>query len=192
MARPAARARSGARWADAAWCAVRLGGPVGRGEGPFSRSVSMLWRPAGGAGAPSFALGRLDGVCAPRPRGPYVCDVHLRVNPNAPARAAWAEYADVLVVRQPLAPAEARRRATELIARYPGCLVAAVSDSREGCALAVRGGDDVLVVRWHPSTELIASVAHAWLTAGGSWAGLRSVGLSLRAVRAVRACAPDR
>lgn len=181
--RPPAPVRTGARWADAAWCSVRFGGPAGRGEGPVSRSVSVHWRPVDTAGAPVFVLGRVDGTSAVGLRGRYVCDVHLRVNPDAPAQAERAEYADVLVVREPLTPMAARRRATELIARYPGCLVAAVPDSSRGCALASRGGGDVLVVRWHPSADLVASVAHAWLSAGGSWAGLRSVGLSAREQR---------
>lgn len=178
--RRAAPAPSGARWADAAWCAVRLGRPSGLGRGPVSRPVSVLWRPVGGAGsAPCHVLFRLDGGVE-GPREPYACDVHLRVNPDAPGQRHTACCADVLVVREPLAPAAARSRATELIARYPGALVAAVPDSSHGCALAVRDGADTWAVRRPLPADLLASVAHAWLSGGGSRAGLRSVGIPVR------------
>ncbi|MFF2185884.1 hypothetical protein [Streptomyces sp. NPDC058155] len=176
--------RTGARWADAAWCAVRFGRPAGRGRGPVFRPVSVLWRPVGVAGTPALApchgLARLDGYVE-QLRGPYACDVHLRVNPDASEQMDRARYADVLVVREPLAPTAAHRRANELIARYPGCLVAAVPDSSRGCALAVRDGADVWAVRRQLPVDLLASVAHTWLSAGGSRAGLRSVGISVRA-----------
>ncbi|QHY97274.1 hypothetical protein SSPS47_19385 [Streptomyces sp. S4.7] len=158
--RPPAPARSGARWADAAWCAVRFGRPGGRGRGPVSRPVSVLWRPVGGAGAPAsvpcHTLARLDGAFE-GPREPYACDVHLRVDPDASERRDTVWYADVLVVREPLTTTAARRRATELIARYPGSLVAAVPDSSHGCVLAVRDGADV----WADRRRLPANLAGA-------------------------------
>lgn len=200
-ARPPAPARAGTQWADAVWCAVRFGRPAGRGRGLVSRTVSMLWRPVGGAGAPASGpgtgtgpgpghavgqvVGRLDGPVG-HLRGRYVCDVHLRVNPDAREQANRALYADVLVVREPLGPAAAHRRAKELIARYPGCLVVAVPDTSRGSALAMRDGADAWTVRRRLPADLAASVAHTWLSAGGPPAGLRSVGIR------VRACAADR
>ncbi|MFC8826804.1 hypothetical protein ACFT9I_15840 [Streptomyces sp. NPDC057137] len=190
--RPPAPVRTGARWADAAWCAVRFGRPVGRGRGLASRSLALLWRPVGGGACASdwapcqahgcvtcHARARLDGP-VDHLRGPYAWDVHLRVNPDAPEQADSARYADVLVVRESLAPAAAHRRANELLVRYPGCLVVAVPDSSRGCALAVRDGGDAWAVRRQLPADLIASVAHSWLSAGGSRAGLRAAGISVR------------
>ncbi|WP_446039452.1 hypothetical protein [Streptomyces sp. SID1121] len=101
------------------------------------------------------------------------------VNPDAPGGAGRAEYADVLVAQAPLPPVAARARAEELVARWPGCLVAAVPEGDGGCALGARGGAGVVLPAWAaPAPALVvASVAHAWLVAGSSLGDLRSVAL---------------
>ncbi|MET9479823.1 hypothetical protein [Streptomyces sp. NPDC006638] len=105
------------------------------------------------------------------------CDVHLLVNPDAPGGDGRAEYADVLVARVPVLPVAARARAEELVARWPGCLVAAVPEVGGGCALGARGGGSVVLPAWaaHAPAPVVASVAHAWLVAGGSLGDLRAV-----------------
>ncbi|WP_326811007.1 hypothetical protein OIE62_23425 [Streptomyces scopuliridis] len=114
--------------------------------------------------------------------------MHLWVNPDAPGEADRVEYADVLVSRTPLPPRAALHRANELIARHPGCLVAAVPDSGNGCVLGTRRGGGVLIPAW-PGADgarrpappyAVAAVVHAWLVAGEPLESLRSVRLRER------------
>ncbi|MFJ9027680.1 hypothetical protein ACIRQP_04005 [Streptomyces sp. NPDC102274] len=179
---------------DAAWCAVRFGArrpSVDAGSdahtGLVTVSASVIWRAATGHGLVSV---RLDAVSAAAGSRPYLsgdrpCDVHLWVDPDAPGEAEQVEYADVLVPRTPLPPTAARRRANELIARYPGCLVAAVPDSENGCVLGARYGGGIVIPAW-PGADgsrrpappyAVAAVAHAWLVAGEPLESLRSVRL---------------
>ncbi|MFD8608826.1 hypothetical protein [Streptomyces sp. NPDC059631] len=131
------------------------------------------------------------------PSDGLACDVHLRADPDAPGRPELAEHADVLVSRVPLPAPAARARVDDLLARHPGCLVAAVPGVGTGYVLGVRG---VFGVRGGPAdgpgtrhtgpapygtgrhepgpyaaTDLAASVLHAWLAAGGAREALRAV-----------------
>ncbi|MET9142820.1 hypothetical protein [Streptomyces sp. NPDC004042] len=121
------------------------------------------------------------------PSDGLACDVHLRADPDAPGPPELAEHADVLVSRVPLPAPAARARVDDLLARHPGCLVAAVPGVGTGYVLGVRG---VFGVRGGPAdgpgtrhtgpapyaaTDLAASVLHAWLAAGGAREALRAV-----------------
>ncbi|MFI1825011.1 hypothetical protein ACH41E_00980 [Streptomyces sp. NPDC020412] len=175
----------------AAWTTVCFHPARSRGRAG-GRPVSLVWRsdvargpvlvrttavpdPAGqGAGAAAA------GGC-PDPRGGRPpCDVHLRADPDG---SELAHHADVLVARAPLPPSAARRRARELLAAHPGCLVVAVPDVTAGCVVGVRdGAGGARCVRSRPDgpraavpTPLFASVVHAWVVAGSPLHELRSV-----------------
>lgn len=157
-------------------CTGSLGGMVAVG-------ASVGWRSVTGSGVVRVRVDAavpLDGRWSGFSRE-QACDVHLLVNPDAPGGARRAEYADVLVARAPLPSVAARARAEQLVARWPGCLVAAVSDRGGGCALGARGGGSVVlpagaaVGRFPAPPFVVASVAHAWVVAGGSSGDLRSV-----------------
>lgn len=178
---------------DADWSTVRLGARrIDCGSDVVSVPASVARRSMTGH-SPAFA--RLDAAPgatdshAYRP-GCRACDTHLWVDPDAPGGVRWAEYADVLVARTARSPGAARCRADELLARYPGCLVAAVPDTEQGYALTVRGGEAGSLWAVPGAAEagltaqphIVASVVHAWLVAGGS----------LKALRSVRLSAPDR
>ncbi|WP_371536296.1 hypothetical protein OG210_12245 [Streptomyces sp. NBC_00466] len=178
---------------DISWCDVRFGAP--RVAGAEARPglpgdrivvpVAVGWRSAAGYGSASVLLFTAAGISGSRPRlfGTRLTDTHLRMNPDAPRQAGRAEYADVLVTRTPLPSALARRRADMLMARYPGCLVAAVPDAGNTLVLGVRGSGGGVLSAWpagaapgrRVAPHVIASVLHAWLVAGGTPAALRSV-----------------
>lgn len=179
---------------DAAWCAVRFGARRTsidvRSDGHaglVTVPASIIWRSATGHGLVSVRLDAVPSAARsrPYPSGHGPCDLHLWVNPDAPGEAEQVEYADVLVARTPLPPQAARCRANELIARHPGCLVAAVPDSENGCVLGTRRGGGVVIPAW-PGADgagrpappcAVAAVVHAWLVAGETLESLRSVRL---------------
>ncbi|MGW6236297.1 hypothetical protein [Streptomyces sp. NPDC055094] len=192
---------------DAAWCAVRFGvrgtsADAGvrstsadvcsdrRRTGLVTVSASISWRSATAHGLVAVRLDAAPEAAGsrPYPSGHGPCDLHLWVNPDAPGEADRVEHADVLVSRTPLPPRAARHRANELIARHPGCLVAAVPDSENGCVLGTRRGGGVVIPAW-PAEDgawcpapphAVAAVVHAWLVAGEPLESLRSVRLRER------------
>ncbi|MFC9649540.1 hypothetical protein [Streptomyces sp. NPDC056937] len=181
---------------DAAWCAVRFGVRRTSSEvrsdgrtGLVTVSASIVWRSATGDGLVTVRLDAVSEAAGSRPYPPGhgPCDLHLWVNPDAPGEADQVEYADVLVSRTPLPPSAARRHANELIVRHPGCLVAAVPDSENGCVLGTRRGGGVVIpacagadgARPAPPYA-VAAVVHAWLVAGEPLESLRSVRLRER------------
>ncbi|MEU5973832.1 hypothetical protein [Streptomyces sp. NPDC047315] len=183
----------------AAWTAVcfhpaRPGAAASRGR-DADRPLLLVWRSDVTRGpvlvrstavpSPDGPEGRGPDPC-PYPRdGRPPCDVHLRADPGG---SELAHHADVLVGRVPLPPAEARRRARELLVAHPGCLVVAVPVITAGCVVGVRdGAGGAWCVRSQPDdpgvaipTPVFASVVHAWVVAGGSPRELRSVSLVRR------------
>ncbi|MEU9608899.1 hypothetical protein [Streptomyces sp. NPDC048057] len=179
-----------AAWAAVCFHPARSGAASRRGGG---RPAFLMWRSDVARG---LVLVRSTAVPAPDPcpdpapcpyprGGRPPCDVHLRADPVG---SQLALHADVLVDRTPLPPAEAHRRARELLVAHPGCLVAAVPDVAAGCVVGVRdGGGGVWCARSRPDghgvavpTPVFASVVHAWVAAGGAPRELRSVSLVSR------------
>ncbi|MFF2651433.1 hypothetical protein [Streptomyces sp. NPDC058045] len=103
---------------------------------------------------------------------------------SSPGGARLMECADVLVSSGALAPDAARRRVRELLAGHPGCLAAAVPATAAGCAVGVRARTGALSFVRLDGTDApvppqaVASLAHAWVVAGGSLGALRSVSLA--------------
>lgn len=153
-----------------------------------SGAVSVVWRSDTGHGTAlvSWAPGASSARCADH-TGRFPCDVHLWADPDLDldplCRAVLAECADVLVGHVPLPPFAASRQVSDLLVRYPGCLVAAVPTSGIGGAVVgVRdpagevgfvsvGCEDTGAAGAH----LVAAVTHAWITAGRASGALRSV-----------------
>jgi hypothetical protein len=103
-------------------------------------------------------------------------DVHLRADPDV----GWGqEWADVLVGSAPVPSGAARGQVMKLLGRFPGCLVAAVPDTRDGCVLGARGGAVLSVIpvgaRGMWGWSVVASFLHGWLVSGGVEQGLKSV-----------------
>ncbi|MGW8376608.1 hypothetical protein [Streptomyces sp. ODS28] len=133
---------------------------------------------------------------------------HLSVDPDATGSARWTPYADVLASTTSLPAGAARRRVAVLLARHPGCLVAAVPVRGGACCLSVRGGPLLIAPRGPSSTHVLASALHDWLVAGGRCGDLHTVTLyadgrpvvlhvvhrrpAVRTRRAVRPAAPRR
>jgi hypothetical protein len=76
----------------------------------------------------------------------------------------------------------------EVLARFPGCLVAAVPTTDGGCVVGARDGERVgvaVVDNRFPLTagEFVAATSflHGLLVLDGSWAGLRWIGMSVHA-----------
>jgi acarbose 7IV-phosphotransferase len=105
----------------------------GRGREPLVLFVDPGQVLAGTASASTLVLVR-EGT---RPAGadgsfavPAFIDRHVIADLDNPRHAPWLEMADVLVSAlgvQPVSPAE---RLTSILRRFPGCLVAAVTDGR--------------------------------------------------------------
>ncbi len=153
-------------------------------------SVSVAVRaPAVGAGSVRAAYGAVHrvrvGLLLPGSGRPVV-DRHLRV--TTPAPRPWPRLADVLAV-----PGADTAAACDVAGRHPGAAVVAVYRDGEGCGLRLGGphgsGGALLELAARRSAgicwETWASLAHAWLVAGLSVAGLASA-----AVRVVRRPVP--
>lgn len=114
----------------------------------------------------------------------HPCDVHLRAVAESFEGLDLSEQADVLVGRAPLPAAEAGRRVEDLLARYPGCLVAAVPVLNAGCLVGLRDKSGrVFIIRPESdrpggtvSPETAASVLHAWVSGGRPARELRALG----------------
>ncbi|MEE1938946.1 hypothetical protein V1L54_05875 [Streptomyces sp. TRM 70361] len=113
-------------------------------------------------------------------------DVHVCADPDRRGAERWYECADVLSARRPLPARRAECRAADLLARHPGCLVAAVPRTDGGCAAGVRGRGLLAVLPPAGTVSLsarqrcaIASFLHAWLVAGRPVDALCAVGLGV-------------
>ncbi|MFG2291264.1 hypothetical protein ACGFOU_34955 [Streptomyces sp. NPDC048595] len=165
---------------------------AGSGAGIDTVSVAVsvsVCAPAAGAGSVRAAYGAVHrvrvGLLLPGSGRPVV-DRHLRV--TTPAPRPWPRLADVLAV-----PGADTAAACDVAGRHPGAAVVAGYRDGEGCGLRLGGpygsGGALLELAARRSAgicwETWASLAHAWLVAGLSVAGLASA-----AVRVVRRPVP--
>jgi len=111
-------------------------------------------------------------------------DVHVGVDPDRREDSRWREYADVLSGRCAFPVRQAGHRVADLLARHPGCLVAAVPRTDGGCVAGVRDGRLLAVLPVAAGASLsarqqgaFASFLHAWLVAGHPADVLRAVAL---------------
>jgi hypothetical protein len=108
--------------------------------------------------------------------GRSVVDEHLSVDPETAAGSRWAEHADVLRIGRPYPVGEAARLVDDVLARFPGCLVAAVATTGGACVLGARDGRRVTAAPAHGQRPLngaefaaLGSALHAVLVLGGRW-----------------------
>ncbi|MEU3984851.1 hypothetical protein AB0F77_33115 [Streptomyces sp. NPDC026672] len=170
----------------------RLGGagdgPWGAGAGPWGGVGVEWWSPTGRglavvrAGTPSGPAG-----CCPVPCPRLPCDTHLWAEADAPHGSPVSppvERADVVCANMESANMESAdvvcadvvcgrgpSSVRDLLARHPGCLVAAAPAPGGAVAVGVRGGAGgpwCGAVRrgGAVSVRVVASVTHAWLAAG--------------------------
>ncbi|SEF54373.1 hypothetical protein SAMN05216223_101287 [Actinacidiphila yanglinensis] len=132
--------------------------------------------------------------------GRRLVDAHLSADPDL-AGGCCPQHADVLRQGRPQPGGGALRTVDELLAGFPGCLVAAVATRAGGCVLGARDGGRVLAVperggRTMTRTDraALASFLHATLVLGVRWSALRSIGVSVvpPAGRATRATVATR
>lgn len=162
--------------------------------------VSTELQPPGGAGA---AWGRwqnrMPNGCRWEPPGttaepaaaatPAACE--CLVVADTLAGLNWREIADVIVCsRGPGAPRGSRSEwLAEILARYPGCAVAATSIAASRCVIAAPDGAQArasvlgAAVEMGQRVMVCASVAHCWLAFGGPLAVLEGAVLRMTAGR---------
>ncbi|MFJ2955625.1 hypothetical protein [Streptomyces sp. NPDC087270] len=168
--------------------------PRRRGTAPRRAVVAVYRRQeAGGASRPDRLIVVRESACprvtvrrlpgGGRPAPGKVVDEH--VNAELVAGSPWTERADILMLGCAHRPDTAVRVAGEMLARFPGCLVAAVPTTGGGCVATARDGQCVAVApaagqRPPTADELAVAVSclHAELVLGGSWAGVRAICLS--------------
>jgi hypothetical protein len=179
-----------------------MSGVTASAEAP-GMSVRVEWRPAAipmdGAvfrvespGESSGVIARRQVSAVPARSWQSRCadvgvDVHLRADPDV----GWSqEWADVLVGSDHVQPADVQGRVVGLLGHFPGCLVAAVPDTRGGCVVGVHGGAVLRVVPERAvqvsAWAVVGSFLHAWLVSGGAVHGLRGVVLEGGRGRRVR------
>ncbi|PWG12391.1 hypothetical protein DF268_16395 [Streptomyces sp. V2] len=146
---------------------------------------TVLWRSNTGHGSALVSAARYDeeAVACGHPPGLLPCDEHLRMDPERPEHQPLLDLADVLVSGEPLRFEVALRRVDTLLARHPGCLVAAVPGPGAGYVIGVRDALGGVRFLWPErgaggvpaAPGAVASVVHAWTAAGRAPDALRSV-----------------
>jgi sugar/nucleoside kinase (ribokinase family) len=114
---------------------------------------------------------------------PVAVDLHMSADMDDERQRPWFETADVLFCSHERLPCPPEQWIADVLRRYPGCRIAAVSRGEEGCTMGVWDGRLIEIESVTPrpirSTDgagdaLFASFLHLWLSSGEPVEALQS------------------